>query len=94
MVWRIILYADGTCEFATSVFSSYPPTVSWIWTFDGEYLYLGDIESGSYCTFLYVDAEDPYESKLIYAKTDCETSPFYGVPDGQVFNFSGIKWWE
>lgn len=91
---RIRLFADGTCWYQTSVYSNYAPSVYGTWTFDGTYLYIYDIEPDMYCTFLYVGAENPYESKLVYVKTEHEAEPFFRAPDGDEWIFDGIKRWE
>lgn len=92
-VTSIRLYSDGTCKYSLSIFSSSWPG-STVWSFDGEYLYIGSVESGYYSTFLYVGADDPNESKLIFVKSDHDRNYFSSLPDGQEFTFGGIMEWE
>ena len=88
----MVLYSDGTCEYKLAITSSSWPGPT-VWTFDGEYLYIGRLESGEYSIFRYVGAEDPNESKLIYVKSDHDLYSFSRLPDGQEFNFGGILRW-
>lgn len=92
-VVQVVLYTDGTCKYTLSMFSSSVagPTV---WSFDGEYLYIGSVESGSYSVFLHVGAEDPNKSKLIFIKSDHDMGYFCQLPDGQEFAFGGVLYWE
>ena len=93
-VQRIRLFADGTCYYSSPIYSSSWPTVYSTWTFDGEYLYIGNVESGPYCKFLYAGAENPYESKLIYVETENEIHAFCHTPNGEEWIFEGIRRWE
>lgn len=91
-VSAIMLYSSGSCRYNLSIYSSeWDPTR--VWTFDGEYLYIGSIESGTYSTLLYVGAEDPNESKLVFIKSDHDLPHFDRLPDGQEFIFGGIMRW-
>ena len=90
----IRLFSDGTCYYTTPPVSSFAPTIYTTWSFDGEYLYIGDVASGYYCTFRYVGALNPYESKLIYVKTEQRLDAFRTTPDGTEWIFDGIKKWE
>ncbi len=92
----MILYYNGTCELTYSPLSS-----DWVsspvltsWSFDGIYLYIGDMESGNYCTFLYVPGETAEECKLRHIWTDHYYERFRGMTDNQELTFGGILTWD
>lgn len=92
-IQSITLYCDGVCTYEANYLSSSFPSPT-VWSFDGEYLYIGSVESNVYATFQYIPADGLSDSTLVFKKTGCENRFFERLHDGQVFFFSGIIPWE
>lgn len=91
-VSALALFSDGSCEYKLSIFSSTWPSPT-VWSFDGEYVYIGNVESGKYSIFRYEGAEDSSQTKLIFVKSDHDLNDFARLPDGQEFYYEGVVYW-
>ena len=90
----IRLFANGICCYTTPTASSFAPTIYTTWTYNEWYLYIGDVDSGYYCTFRYIPMMTSYDNKLVYVKTEHEFDHFHTTPDGTEWIFDGLKKWE